>query len=176
MLFETAGPNSYTKNFGNFWVFEGLGTYFETIAPQPDGSLEVGGLVGPRIAEAYQSLVVRHDSIPMAKFVAFDESTFRDKIQIYHNYQQAMALTVFLMQWNQGAYRDAFLDYVRDAYHGRIKRGTGRPLQDRLQQPYATLEKQFLTFLKDAKAAQLGPEPAEAKPVADGAIRTVPAR
>ena len=176
LLFETAGPNSYTKNFGNFWVFEGLGTYFETITPQPDGSLEVGGLVGPRIAEAYQSLVVRHDSIPMAKFVAFDESTFRDKIQIYHNYQQAMALTVFLMQWNQGAYRDAFLDYVRDAYHGRIKRGTGRPLQDRLQQPYATLEKQFLTFLKDAKAAQLGPEPAEAKPVADGAIRTVPAR
>ncbi len=176
LLFETAGPNSYTKNFGNFWVFEGLGTYFETIAPQPDGSLEVGGLVGPRIAEAYQSLVVRHDSIPMAKFVAFDESTFRDKIQIYHNYQQAMALTVFLMQWNQGAYRDAFLDYVRDAYHGRIKRGIGRPLQDRLQQPYATLEKQFLTFLKDAKAAQVGPEPAEAKPVADGAIRTVPAR
>ena len=59
LLFETAGPNSYTKNIGNFWVFEGLGTYFETVTPQPDGSLEVGGLVGPRIAEAYQSLVVR---------------------------------------------------------------------------------------------------------------------
>ena len=48
LLFETAGPNSYTKNTGNFWVFEGLGLYFETVTLQPDGSLLVGvGLVGP---------------------------------------------------------------------------------------------------------------------------------
>ena len=92
LLFETAGPNSYTKNTGNFWVFEGLGTYFETVTPQSDGSLEVGGLVGPRIAEALNSIVVRRRAIPMVEFVAFDEGTFRDKVQIYHNYQQAMAL------------------------------------------------------------------------------------
>ena len=64
-LFETAGPNSYTKNTGNFWVFEGMGVYFETVTPpQPDGSLEVGGLVGPRIAEAFNSLVVRRRTDP----------------------------------------------------------------------------------------------------------------
>ena len=59
LLFETAGPNAYTKNVGNYWVFEGLGTYFETVSPQPDGSLEVGGLVGRRIEEAIKSLVDR---------------------------------------------------------------------------------------------------------------------
>ena len=83
LLFETAGPNAYTKNAGNYWVFEGLGTYFETVTPQPDGSLEVGGLVGPRIDEAFRSLVVQRRMIPMAEFVAFDEATFRDKVQIY---------------------------------------------------------------------------------------------
>ena len=176
LLFETAGPNSYTKNFGNFWVFEGLGTYFETVSPQPDGSLEVGGMVGPRIAEAYQTLVVRHGAVPLAKFIALDESAFRDKIQIYQNYQQAMALTIFLMQWDQGAYRDGFLDYVRDAYHGRIKRGVSRGIQDRLHQPYATLEKQFLTFLKEAKEAQLGPDAPGARPAGGDGIRTVPSR
>jgi Protein of unknown function (DUF1570) len=177
LLFETAGPNSYTKNFGNFWVFEGLGTYFETVTPQPDGSLEVGGLVGPRIAEAYQSLVVRGGSIPLAEFVAFDELKFRDKFQIYQNYQQAMALTLFLMQWNHGAYREDFLDYVRDAYHGRIKRSTGRSaLRNRLHQPYATLDAQFLTFLKEARRAQHGPDPAEPKPSPVDAIRTVPSQ
>ena len=62
LLFETAGPNGYTKNAGNYWVFEGLGTYFETVTPQPDGSLEVGGLVGERIAEARQSLADRASS------------------------------------------------------------------------------------------------------------------
>ena len=58
---------------------------------------------------------------------------------------------MFLMQWHQGAYRDAFLDYVRDAYRGRIKRGTGRKLQDRLGQKYSTLDGQFLAFLKDGQ-------------------------
>ncbi len=175
LLFETAGPNSYTKNHGNFWVFEGLGTYFETVTPQPDGSLEVGGFVGPRLAEAYHTLVVNRSSVPLAEFVAFDESRFRDKVQIYQNYQQAMALTVFLMQRNQGAYRDDFLDYVRDAYHGRIKRGNVRlALQNRLHQPFEKLDVEFLTFLKDAKEAQHGPDPVEAKPAVRDAIRTVP--
>jgi Protein of unknown function (DUF1570) len=174
LLFETAGPNAYTKNAGNIWVFEGLGAYFETVMPQPDGSLEVGGLVGPRIDEAFNSLVIRRGMIPMAEFVAFDEATFRDKVQIYHNYQQAIAMAVFFMQWNQGAYRDAFLDYVQDAYHGRIKRGVGRSLRDRLRQPYSTLEKQFLTFLKEGKGPPHGSDPAEAKPGSGGAIRTVP--
>ena len=175
LLFETAGPNSYTKNFGNFWVFEGLGTYFETVSRRSrTARSKSAGWSGPRIAEAYQTLVVRHGMIPLAKFVAFDESTFRDKIQIYQNYQQAMALTVFLMQWDQGAYRDGFLDYVRDAYHGRIKRGVSRGIQDRLHQPYAILEKQFLTFLKECQE----PERTRArrpKPAGD-AIRTVPSQ
>jgi hypothetical protein len=83
-------------------------------------------------------------------------------------------MTVFFMQWNQGAYRDGFLDYVRDAYHGRIKRGSGRKLQDRLRQPYKTLDKQFITFLKDGKGPPHGSDPAEAKPAAGESIRTVP--
>ena len=76
LLFETAGPNAYTKNVGNYWVFEGLGTYFETVSPQPDGSLEVGGLVGIRIEEALKSLVDQGRSIPLAEFVELDENAF----------------------------------------------------------------------------------------------------
>ena len=178
LLFETAGPNSYTKNNGNFWVFEGLGAYFETVTPLPDGSLEVGGLVGPRIAEAFNSLIVRRQAVPLQEFVAFDEGKFRDKVQVYQNYQQAMALAVFLMQWNQGAYRGDFLDYVRDAYHGKIKRGSaGRSLKDHLQKPYSVLEKQFLSFLQDGMA-QPGKDLSEPRPrpASAGAIRTVPGR
>ena len=74
-----------------------------------------------------------------------------------------MALTVFLMQWHEGTYRDAFLDYVRDAYRGRIKHGTGRSLQDRLGQPYATLDSQFLAFLKNG-AERLRGKPGGRRP------------
>ena len=87
-----------------------------------------------------------------------------------------MALTVFLMQWHQGTYRDAFLDYVRDAYRGRIKRGTGRKLQDRLGQKYSTLDAQFLAFLKDGQTRMRKGEPARAEPDPSPAIRTVPSQ
>jgi len=176
LLFETAGRNAYTKNVGNYWVFEGLGTYFETVSPQPDGSLEVGGLAGPRIEAALKSLVDQGQSIRLAEFIELDENAFMQKPQVYTNYQQAMALTVFLMQWRDGTYRDAFLDYVRDAYRGRIKHGHGRSLQDRLGQKYSTLDGQFLAFLKDGQTRVRKAEPARARPAPSPAIRTVPSQ
>jgi hypothetical protein len=176
LLFETAGPNAYMRNVGNYWVFEGLGTYFETVSPQPDGSIEVGGLVGRRIEEAIRALVGKGQLIPLAEFVAYDQTAFNDNAQIFLHYQQAMALTVFLMQWHEGTYRDAFLDYVRDAYRGRIKHGTGRALQDRLGQSYATLDAQLRAFLKNGEDRLRGGQAAIAQPapVPAGAIRTVP--
>ena len=131
LLFENAGTNAYTKNAGNYWVFEGLGTYFETVSPQADGAIEVGGLVGERIAAAQQSLA-GGKFLPLDQFLLLDQAGFNRPDRIHGNYQQAMALTVYLMNGNDGAYREAFLEYVRDAYRGRIKRTTGRSLEDRL--------------------------------------------
>ncbi len=152
LLFETAGPNAFTKNVGGYWVFEGLGTYFETVTPQPDGTLEVGGLVGERLAAAQQSLSEGR-FLPLEQFVMLDQNAFNRRDRVHANYQQAMALAVFLMQWSDGVYRDAFLDFVRDAYRGRIKRGTGRSLEDRLGVPLRVIDTQSRDFL--AKAGQI---------------------
>ncbi len=119
-------------------------------------------------------------TIPLGRFVAYDETAFmRDDPAVYLRYQQAMALTVFLMQSHDGAYREGFLDYVRDAYRGLIRRSTGRKLEDRVGETYETLESQLLTFLKDAHRVDPTPRPA-AKPAAQpkerGAIRTVPSQ
>jgi hypothetical protein len=147
LLFETAGPNAYTRNVGNYWVFEGLGTYFETVTPRSDGSLEVGGTVGERLAEAGKSFAAGR-FVSLQEFVRLDQNRFNRADRIHVNYQQAMALTVFLMQYRDSAYRDAFLDYVRDAYRGRIKLGTGRSLEDRLGKPLEAIEKEFKDFLR----------------------------
>ena len=149
LLFETAGPNAFTKNVGNFWVFEGLGTYFETVTPQPDGSIEVGGLVGERLTAAQQALA-NGRFLPLQQFLMLDQNSFSRRERILVNYQQAEALTVFLMQWNEATYRDDFLDYVKDAYRGRIKRSTGRSLEDRLGQPAKVVDAQFRDFLAKA--------------------------
>jgi hypothetical protein len=183
LLFETAGTNAYTRNVGNYWVFEGLGTYFETITPQPDGLIEVGGYVGARFEESIRVLAGEGRVMPIAEFVALDQNAFNRPEAIYFHYKQAMALAVFFMQWHDATYRSAFLDYVRDAYRGRIKGHNGRSLPDHLGQGYANLDAQFQVFLKEAQARMRGIAPAHAKPgpaapdpapAPARAIRTVP--
>jgi hypothetical protein len=148
LLFESVGGNSYERNEGNYWVFEGLGTFFETVTTHPDGSMEVGGFVGPRIEVAVKRFTGDQAMIPAGLFVGLPKQIFNLPMQIYANYQQAMALTLFLMRWDDGIYRDAFLTYVRDAVKGIFRLGSGRTLQDRIDVPYDTIDSQFLDFLK----------------------------
>ena len=148
LLFESGAPNAYQKNVGNYWVFEGMGTYFETVTEAPDGSLQFGGPVGPRIQEARKRLVDEGDLIPIAQLVRLDmKGLYRDEVK-YLQYAEAMALTVFLMNARGGEYRDAFLEYFKDACRGRLRLHTGRSLESRLGVSYATLEAQFLDYLK----------------------------
>src|SRR5262249_18603805 len=67
LLFESTGvgPAAYKNNVGNYWVFEGLGTYFETVASDSDGVLHVGGFVGPRIEVARIRLTERGEHVPL---------------------------------------------------------------------------------------------------------------
>lgn len=145
LLFESAGPNAFTKNVGAYWVFEGLGTYFETVVREKDGSLEVGGLVGPRIEAAIGALREGRMT-PLGEFLQMDQTGFNRPDRIHVHYQQAMALALFLMQADEGIHREAFLDYARDAYRGRIKRSSGRSLEDRLGVPVEEVERRFEAF------------------------------
>ena len=174
LLFETAGPNAYTRNVGNYWVFEGLGTYFETVVaaagrlargrrtgrpPHRGGDQVAGGSgTGHPAGRVHrprpECLQQRHrDLSPLPAGHGVD------------GLSHAMA---------RGTYRDAFLDYVRDAYRGRIKHGAGRSLQDRLGQPYATLDGQFRAFLKKGEERLHGGQAAVARPGPSETIRTVP--
>jgi hypothetical protein len=154
LLFESAGPDNYIQNVGNYWVFEGLGTYFETLQVEPDGSLRIGGMVGPRIAQARRRLLAGREFIPIEHLVTRNGARFRGDQgggDIYLNYAESMALAVFLMQADGGRHREAFLDYVRDAYKGRFRGSSGRTLEGRLGIGYPELNRAFLRYL-EAKA------------------------
>jgi hypothetical protein len=156
LLFESGPRSGYESNVGQYWVFEGLGTYFETLEPQPDGSLELGGFVGPRLALARERIIDKGELVPLDKLVAMNKARFDGSGggDVYLNYAQAMALTDFLMQAGQERYRDAFLDYVADAYRGNFRRGgTARPLFERFGTTPEALQEQFLEFLKSRPQA-----------------------
>jgi hypothetical protein len=150
LLFESGlgDPEAYVRNEGNYWVFEGLGTYFETIVRTPDGVLEVGGRVGPRFEAARGHLVERGEFIPLDEFVSYRQDRFNAEPGVFLHYQEAHALAVFLMQAGGQRYREGFLDYVGDAYRGKLRRLSGRSLEGRLGVPYKTLDAEFLAYLK----------------------------
>ena len=150
ILFESAGPDDYARNAGNFWVFEGLGTYFETLQAEPDGSLRIGGMVGPRIAQARRRLIGANEFLPIEHLVALGPAQFkgdRGGGDIFLHYAESMALAVFLMQADGGSHREGFLDYVRDAYKGRFRGASGRTLEDRIGLRYPELDRAFLQYL-----------------------------
>ena len=155
LLFESggAGMNDFKKNVGNYWVFEGLGTYFETLQPQPDGSIEIGGLVGERLLAAKQNLVEKGRIVPLADYARLDQDGFNERGDVYLNYQEAIAFATFFLQGGGGKYREGFLDYVRDAYFGRLRRTGGRSLEDRLDSTYDRLQKEMLDYLGGNAAA-----------------------
>jgi Protein of unknown function (DUF1570) len=154
LLFESAGADDYARNVGQYWVFEGLGTFFETLEHEPDGSLRIGGLVGPRIQQARRRLIDRKEFIPIEKFVSFGRATFQGGVgggDIFLNYAESMALTVFLMQSDGGRHREGFLDYVLDAYKGRFRGGAGHSLESQVGTRYPELNRVFLDYLGRAE-------------------------
>jgi len=149
LLFESgvAVASAFQKNAGNYWVFEGLGTFFETLTPQEDGTIKIGGRVGPRLRAARLNLVEGRLAIPLDAFVAFDKDRFNRKDDVIVHYQEAMALTLFLFQANDSEYRERFLEYVKDACLGRMRR-TGWSLESRVKLSYAKMEADYLAYLK----------------------------
>ena len=68
LLFEGLTPATrQEQNVGNYWVWEGLGTYFETFTPQEDGSYQLGGLIGPRIAKAREDILIDGLFVPIRR-------------------------------------------------------------------------------------------------------------
>jgi hypothetical protein len=155
LLQESTGaqPNAFRKNFGNFWVFEGLGTYFETVVVHPDNSLEFGGYVGPRIRDARRRMLENGQMVPIEQLVRLNQDALLgpDDDSARLHYAESMALAVYLMEGQGGKYREDFLDYVRDALHGRLKSGGSHQLDDRIGISYKELDAELLADLKPPK-------------------------
>lgn len=146
LLFEMT-PGKYDPDKWHFWVYEGLGNYFETVRPEPGGSLRYGGLVGRRIAVAHDRVIGHGEFISLSTMVSYNKNQFNGG-DIFLHYAEAMALTVFFMDAHEARHREAFLDYARDVYKGRMRQGAGKDLDDRLGQSFGALGRDFLAFLK----------------------------
>jgi hypothetical protein len=146
LLFESAGADKVEAEKSHFWVFEGLGTYFETVRVQPDGSLRYGGIVGERIKVA-QHRLMKGEFLTIGRLTSFNRHQFLAG-DVFLNYVESEALTIYLMHAHGGRYREEFLEYVRDVYKGRSRKG----LDARLGVELGPLNKDFQAYMKPRRA------------------------
>lgn len=148
LLFETAGRDRLDSNRGHYWLFEGLGTCFETVEVVDNREIRFGAPAGARMDVARQRILRDKVFTPYEVFEAYGQSGFNLPSKIHDHYAQTMALTLYFLCGSDARTRDIFLDYARDAYKGR-QRG-GRGLAARLGQEPNEIDEGLIRYLKQS--------------------------
>jgi hypothetical protein len=152
LLFETAGRDRLDSNRGHYWLFEGLGTCFETVSLLETGHLQFGAPRGPRMDVARKRILEDKTYTPYDVFEAYGKTGFESPAKIYDHYAQAMALTLHFLMHPDPRSRDIFFDYARDAYKGRIRGNRG--LAERIGLETGAIDEQFIEYLKRSAVPQ----------------------
>lgn len=125
LLFETAGRDRLDSNRGHYWLFEGLGTCFETVEVVENREIRFGAPAGARMDVARLRILNDKVFTPYEVFEAYGQAGFNMPSKIHDHYAQTMALTLYFLCGSDARTRDIFLDYARDAYKGRLRGGRG---------------------------------------------------
>lgn len=146
LLFETAGRDKLDANRGHYWLFEGLGTCFETVEVVSDREIRFGAPAGARMDVARARILESRIFTPYEVLQAYGQTSFNMASKVHDHYAQAMALTLYFLVGADARTRDIFMDYARDAYKGRLRGARG--LADRLGIESTRLDANFVNYLR----------------------------
>lgn len=129
---------------GNFWIIEGVACYFESLALH-DGYAELGDLTNPRIIAARHRRLVDDFYVPLAELTTFSMQKLQRDERIKMLYSQSSGLAWFLLEADDGRYREATNDYLSAVYAAR---DTATTLAERTGRTYVDLDADYLAYLK----------------------------
>lgn len=147
-LFQESKPTA--KNMavtGNSWAVEGVATYFETLTEHVDpraglyftmGELSAGRLPGARrrMSEGFY--------IPVGQLVRIGKGELQRSPQIVPIYGESCGLSAFLIDGEQGRYREPFVRYLQAIYAGHDNEGSLAELTESI---YTELDAQFRRYM-----------------------------
>jgi hypothetical protein len=123
-LFQESRPAA--KMIGksaNFWIIEGVATYFETLAEHNDREAGLYYTVGEssagRLPMARQRVLEDGYYMPLAELCKLNKSDVQRQPEIAKLYGQAAGLAAFLMDADDGRYREPLVTYLEAVYAGR---------------------------------------------------------
>ena len=132
----------------DFWVVEGVATYFETLTEHldPNGGLyfTVGEATTGRLPAARERLADGF-YVPLAELTRLGKNEVQRHPDIAKLYSQATGLTAFLMHSQNGRYREPLVRYLNAVYAGR---DDGEALTDMTGQSYSELDAEYRQFME----------------------------
>lgn len=121
-LFQESRPA--TKMVGssaNFWIIEGVATYFETLTEHVDPRIgryyTIGELTKGRLPSARRQLK-ENSSVPLAELTRLGKEELQQPANIARRYSQSCGLAAFLIDGEQGRYREPLVRYLQAIYTG----------------------------------------------------------
>lgn len=123
-LFQESRPAA--KRIGdaaNFWIIEGVATYFETLSEHNDPAAglyyTVGEASAGRLPMARQRLLADGFYIPVAELNKLGKGDVQRHPEIAKLYGQATGMAAMLMDADDGRYREPLVWYLEAVYAGR---------------------------------------------------------
>jgi hypothetical protein len=119
---ETKPAAKHVGELANFWVIEGVATYFETLREHNDAASGLYFTIGEpdagRLPAARQRL---RDGfyIPLAELTRLGKSDVQRHADIAKVYSQSSGLAAFFMDAEHGRYREQLVRYLDAVYSGR---------------------------------------------------------
>jgi hypothetical protein len=119
-LFQESKPAARRiGEVGNFWVIEGVATYFETLTEHNDPKTglyyTIGELSAGRLPKAREKL---HDNyyVPLADLTKLTKYEMQRRDDVAKVYSQSSGLAAFLLNGAEGRYREPLVRYLQAVY------------------------------------------------------------
>lgn len=123
-LFQETRPTArHVGDVANFWIVEGIATYFETLREhrQPEAGLyyTIGESSAGRLPAARERLLVEQFYVPLDELTRMGKDDLQRYPELAKLYSQSAGLAALLMDGEEGRYREPLVEYLSTVYAGR---------------------------------------------------------
>jgi hypothetical protein len=148
-LFQESKPASRrVAEIRNFWVQEGVATYFETLSehndPQAGLYYTIGESSAGRLPAARDRLRDNY-YVPLAELVKLGKYDMQRRPDVAKLYSQSCGLAAFLIDGEHGRYREPLVRYLQAVY---ANRDSDQTLAEVTGKTYAELDAAYRRFME----------------------------
>jgi hypothetical protein len=133
---------------GNFWVLEGVATYFETLTEHDDPNVGLYYTIGQksagRLPKARERLGDNY-YIPLAELTKLGKYDVQRRADVAKLYSQSSGLAAFLIDGEKGRYREPLVEYLQAVYS---RRDNDQTLAEVTGTSYAELDAAYRRFME----------------------------